>query len=103
GRGGGKNRTDSSRRAHAAAGSARSAFVSLSGELPGDEEQAGPNRNYYNKDVVNAQHERQRRPNGGRAPSSAPAAAAVSKNTSTRGENSNEPGWAGADRAAGWG
>ena len=36
--GGGKGRSDSSRRAQSAAGTAGSAFVSLSGESPADEE-----------------------------------------------------------------
>ncbi|CAM9515089.1 unnamed protein product, partial [Pylaiella littoralis] len=113
GGGGGKKKTDSARRQHAAAGSAGSAFVSLSGEPPSNDEKGSASRcvqqkNYYNKSVANAMSNAQperRRPNGGsRSAPAAPAAKAPkSKNSSSSDREKSEPGWAGADRVAGWG
>ncbi|CAM9599297.1 unnamed protein product, partial [Ectocarpus fasciculatus] len=103
--------------ARAAAATAGSAFVSLSGESPGDDDDtghSGASRNYYNKDIANTHANPalvRRRPSG-QPPSSAAAAAANNTKNREKGgggsgggkaRSSTEPGWAGADRAAGWG
>ncbi|CAN0357067.1 unnamed protein product, partial [Ectocarpus sp. 12 AP-2014] len=117
GRQGGARKSGAARAA-AAAATVGSAFVSLSGESPSDDHNAGPSstsRNYYNKDIANAHANPalvRRRPNG--QPSSSSAAAAAAANNTQNSEkgggsgggkarSSTEPGWAGADRAAGWG
>eukprot|EP00903_Cladosiphon_okamuranus_P006396 g6261.t1 len=92
----GKGRLDSSRRAQSAAGSVGSSFVSLSGDSLADEE---PSRNYYNKDIANA--------NAGPTPkrwkSDATATGKSGSATKAGIRAAIEPGWAGAERAAGWG
>ncbi|CAB1107312.1 unnamed protein product [Ectocarpus sp. CCAP 1310/34] len=115
---GGARKSGVARAAAAAATTAGSAFVSLSGESPSDDHDAGPSstsRNYYNKDIANAHANPAlvgRRPNG--QPSSSSSAAAAAANNTKNSEkgsgsgggkarSSTEPGWAGADRAAGWG